>query len=413
MAYYPKERNATSVFFHGQGGSDQVLETNANFYYTSGTNTVYATTFDGVSTGLSSAVTVQVGDEMTGIATFQAAGDTANIGVTAQAEIISNRTVATVANSDDLILLLSGTELRQITKGNFVSDLGGGTMSDFIFSGDGGPGQTIEQGDTALIAGGVGLQTTASATDTVTVDITGVHGGLLINGTVPVNKLVSSGMTVQGDAGSTTLTLGETLDIGGGSGISTTVAAGSPEQVTVDLTVTAVTAGSYGSSSAVGTFTVDANGRLTAASDVNIDGTAISNNTFTIQGDVGTTDTVALGEIFDIAGGSGIETSRDGTRQVTINLTGPSITSGTLAGGSELPSDVNVIDVAGGSEAYTLPVTPPEGQTVRVKKSDPSVNTITISGSAGKYIDGGTSYILYNQFESVTFVSDSNGWYVF
>ena len=412
MAYYPKERNATSVFFHGQGGSDQVLETNANFYYTSGTNTVYATTFDGVSTGLSSAVTVQVNGEMTGIATFQEAGDTANIGVTAQAELISNRTVATVANADDTILLLSGTSLRQITKGNFVSDLGGGTMSDFIFSGDGGPGQTIEQGNTALIAGGVGLQTTASATDTVTVDITGVHGGLLINGTVVNDKLTNSSFSLDGDLGTTEIvSLGDTMSILGGSGISTTASVG--ENVTVNLTDTAVTAGSYGSSSAVGTFTVDANGRLTAASDVNIDGTAISNNTFTIQGDVGTTDTVALGQTFDIAGGSGIETSRDGTRQVTINLTGPSITSGTLAGGSELPSDVNVIDVAGGSEAYTLPVTPPEGQTVRVKKSDPSANTITVSGSAGKYIDGGTSYILYNQFESVTFISDSNGWYVF
>ena len=412
MAYYPKERNVTSVFFHGQGGSDQVLETNANFYYTSGTNTVYATTFDGVSTGLSSAVTVQVNGEMTGIATFQEAGDTANIGVTAQAELISNRTVATVANADDTILLLSGTSLRQITKGNFVSDLGGGTMSDFIFSGDGGPGQTIEQGNTALIAGGVGLQTTASATDTVTVDITGVHGGLLINGTVVNDKLTNSSFSLDGDLGTTEIvSLGDTMSILGGSGISTTASVG--ENVTVNLTDTAVTAGSYGSSSAVGTFTVDANGRLTAASDVNIDGTAISNNTFTIQGDVGTTDTVALGQTFDIAGGSGIETSRDGTRQVTINLTGPSITSGTLAGGSELPSDVNVIDVAGGSEAYTLPVTPPEGQTVRVKKSDPSANTITVSGSAGKYIDGGTSYILYNQFESVTFISDSNGWYVF
>ena len=357
MAYYPKERNATSVFFHGQGGSDQVLETNANFYYTSGTNTVYATTFDGVSTGLSSAVTVQVNGEMTGIATFQEAGDTANIGVTAQAELISNRTVATVANADDTILLLSGTSLRQITKGNFVSDLGGGTMSDFIFSGDGGPGQTIEQGNTALIAGGVGLQTTASATDTVTVDITGVHGGLLINGTVPVNKLVSSGMTVQGDAGSTTLTLGETLDIGGGSGISTTVAAGSPEQVTVDLTVTAVTAGSYGSSTAVGTFTVDANGRLTAASDVNIDGSNISNNTFTIRGDVGTTDTVALGGTLDIAGGSGIQTSRDAAGQVTVNAI-TTVTSGTVTDNQTLSSDVHIIDVSAASRSVGLPAGP-------------------------------------------------------
>jgi hypothetical protein len=120
-----------------------------------------------------------------------------------------------------------------------------------------------------------------------------------------------------------------------------------------------------------------------------------------------------LGETLDIAGGSGIETSRDADNQITVNVTGPSVTSGTVAGGSELPSDVNVIDVAGGSESYILPVTPPVGQIIRVKKSDPSANTITVSGSAGKYVDGGTSYILYNQFESVTFVSDSNGWYVF
>ena len=229
---------------------------------------------------------------------------------------------------------------------------------------------------------------------------------MIVDGTITNSDLANSSVTVQGDAGSATLSLGETLDIGGGSGIATTVAGGSPEQVTVDLTVTSVTAGSYGSSTAVGTFTVDANGRLTAASDVNI-------ADLNINADVGGSDAVSLGETLTIAGGSGIETNRDANNQITINAALLTVSSGTLAGGSELPNDVNVLDVAGGSESYGLPATPPPGQLIRVKKGDSSANTITITGNAGKPIDGGSSYILYNQWESVTLISEEDGWFVF
>ena len=40
MAYYPKERNVNGVFYYGAAGSDQILETNSNFTYTAGTDTV-------------------------------------------------------------------------------------------------------------------------------------------------------------------------------------------------------------------------------------------------------------------------------------------------------------------------------------------------------------------------------------
>jgi hypothetical protein len=47
----------------------------------------------------------------------------------------------------------------------------GGTMSSFTLSGDGGPNQTILNSDTVEIAGGTGLSTLASATDTVTINL--------------------------------------------------------------------------------------------------------------------------------------------------------------------------------------------------------------------------------------------------
>ena len=94
---------------------------------------------------------------------------------------------------------------------------------------------------------------------------------------VPNSSLANSSFTLAGDGGvNQTISLGNTLTIEGGQGISTAGAA--TDKLTVNLDDTTVTANSYGSSSQVATFTVDSQGRLTAASDVTIDGSAISNN---------------------------------------------------------------------------------------------------------------------------------------
>lgn len=144
--------------------------------------------------------------------------------------------------------------------------------------------------------------------------------------------------TLAGDSGtSQTVDDNETATIAGGTGLSSV--ASSSNTITLNLDDTAVTPGSYGTSTAVGSFTVDAQGRLTSASNTNIR-TATSSVTGLASFD-STDFTVTSGavtlnaeRIQDIVGGmvsdnveSGISVSYDDTNgKLDFNVNDPTIT---------------------------------------------------------------------------------------
>lgn len=124
-----------------------------------------------------------------------------------------------------------------------------------------------------------------------------------------------------------------------GTGIEVTGQGGETANVTVGLTDTGVTANTYGGTDAIPIFTVDAQGRITSASNV-----SVSASSFTLNGDTGT-DTFNTGENLYFVGGTGVSTA---VTDNTITITNDGVT--------EINGTTNQIDVSASTGNVTLSI---------------------------------------------------------
>ena len=240
--------------------------------------------------------------------------------------------------------------------------------TSFTVAGDSGSNQTITSGtDTLTISGGTGLSSVASATDTITLNLDNTavtpgsygasntvstftvdaQGRLTAAGNSTISIIASqvtdftanarAAISVSGDLAYNTSTgvisftndAGDIEAVTAGTGLS---GGGTSGAVTLNLANTAVTAGSYGNSTAIATFTVDGQGRLTAA------GTANIATTLSVAGGTGTDTVNLISDTLTFTGGTGVTTAVT-NNTVTLSIgqdvaTSASVTFANVASGA-------------------------------------------------------------------------------
>ena len=199
-------------------------------------------------------------------------------------------------------------------------------------------GYSTTAGVVTSLSGSTGANITTAITGTAAVPIVGAT--LNATGTASASTYLrgdNSWATVPGGYTSFTLRAddnntnaivdGDIVDIAGGTGLSSVLAtAGTTSTLSLSLDNTLVTAGTY----SLASITVDAQGRLTAASS----GSSGTMSSWTLAGDSGSDYTITNGETVTFTGGSGLSSSTVASDILRMDLDINDLTTTTAFDGS-------------------------------------------------------------------------------
>jgi hypothetical protein len=358
------------------------------------------------ASGLTSAVTIQVSDQVSGSATFQDAGDTANIAVSLTDASITGQTPfsGTVDGANDYLLMYDGSDgLRKISAQEFVGDLD--IVTSFEVT-DGTTTVQINQDEALTFSDGTGAEfvvTDVGGQPTVTVnsvDSEIVHSGL--SGFVANEHINHSSVTFTAGSG-----------ISGGGDLTTN------RRFDIDISEYSTTAVGAGDSflmldndgSTEQRSTVDQLGTYMAGTNITNTAGVLSVPDSTIDGVVFETANFVDSDTVDFTVTAGISVTAI-VKDLSITEGKRSRTIDTISVNATGVNDVTLIDATSNNVTFYLPENATAGRVMVVKRKDGSSNNAVISRDGNDSIDTDfTTVQLYHKNETMTFVSDGSDWW--
>ena len=257
-----------------------------------------------------------------------------------------NGTGSVNVSSAKIINLATPTTGTDAATKQYVDDRFAGGSVAIQIAADSGTTDSVLTNEVITFTGDTGITTTV-ANNSITIDLDdttvtpGSYGNTTSIATFTVDQqgrltaastaAIATNLSITGDSGTDSVSLlSDTLNFSGNTGITVAV---TNNRVDVDLDDTAVTPGSYGNTTSIATFTVDQQGRLTAA------GTAAVATVLNVIGNSGSDGISLISDALSFTGETGISTTVT-NNTVAFDLDDTAVTPGTYGTATAIPTIV-------------------------------------------------------------------------